>query len=48
MSCAQPFEGRGLHWAWELDRIAATIGRVHRVMQHWEEVLPQPVLKVSG
>lgn len=42
----QPFEGRGLHWAWELDRIAAAISRVHRVMKHWGEVLPKPVLTV--
>ncbi|KAK9809069.1 hypothetical protein WJX72_008857 [[Myrmecia] bisecta] len=48
LSCyAQPFEGRGTPWAWDLEDIAAQIELTHKVMAHWDAVLPGRVLRVA-
>lgn len=44
---AQPFEGRGLHWAWQLRSIAGAIQRVHAVVALWEQAMPGAILTVG-
>ncbi len=47
LSCyAQPFEGRGTPWAWDLDEIAQYTLMTHDMMRHWEERIPGWVLTV--
>ncbi|BDA44128.1 probable protein-tyrosine sulfotransferase 1 at C-terminar half [Coccomyxa sp. Obi] len=47
LSCfAQPFEGRGLPWASQLDEITAAVINHHDMMEHWEALLPGRILAV--
>lgn len=47
LSCfAQPFEGRGLPWASQLDEITAAVKNHHDMMEHWEALLPGHILSV--
>ncbi|CAL8470109.1 g9651 [Coccomyxa elongata] len=47
LSCfAQPFEGRGLPWASQLDEITAAVKNHHDMMEHWEALLPGHILAV--
>ncbi|CAK0736461.1 hypothetical protein CVIRNUC_000749 [Coccomyxa viridis] len=47
LSCfSQPFEGRGLPWAAQLDEVANAIKNHHDVMRHWDALLPGRVLHV--
>ncbi|GAB4823620.1 hypothetical protein N2152v2_010666 [Parachlorella kessleri] len=47
LSCyAQPFEGRGTLWAFNLSEISQQIRLTSSIMQHWDRVLPGKVLHV--
>ncbi|GMH32237.1 hypothetical protein BSKO_00071 [Bryopsis sp. KO-2023] len=47
LSCyAQPFEGRGTPWAWDLRDIGHQYRLIEELMRHWSRVLPNRVLKV--
>eukprot|EP00803_Ostreobium_quekettii_P003862 evm.model.scf_167.2 EVM.evm.TU.scf_167.2 scf_167:27778-36670(-) len=47
LSCyAQPFEGRGTPWAWNLTEIGHQQRLLENLMRHWSKVLPHKILKV--
>lgn len=45
LSCfAQPFEGRGTSWAWDLHDIASEMLLVDEISRHWQHIYPGRVL----
>jgi tetratricopeptide (TPR) repeat protein len=46
LSCFQKLFAHGQNWSYDLSELGRHYRRYHRVMQHWEEILPGRMLEV--